>query len=238
MAVMGNLWLRRLRALAMLCGIVAAVIGGLVARPREAAAESKFPVPPITGHVTDTAFKLSTDERLSLDKKLDDYRKCSQHEIAVLLTDSLHGVTVDDAAYVTFNTWKVGRAKEDDGVLLVIAPNERQIRIETGKGVGGSLTDIETAHIIRDRIKPNLKEDRFFQAVDEATTAIGTALGGCAIAPAATASSPISNGTATTPKWKPPPSSSPPPSSAAAKERQQSVGQVIVLSTIVGPSRR
>ena len=147
-------------------------------------AAAMFVPPPITGHVTDTAGKLTRDERLALDKKLEDYRLCSLHEVAVLVTGSLEGEPVDDVAYKTFRAWKIGRKKEDDGVLLVIAPTERKLRIETGKGVGGVFTDVESARILADKVKPHLKDDATFTAIDEGTTAIGAALGGCAMSAA------------------------------------------------------
>lgn len=163
-----------------LVAFVAFVALLLFGRPAAAA----FVPPPITGHVTDTAGKLTRDERLALDKKLEDYRVCSLHEVAVLVTGSLDGETIEDVAYKTFRAWKVGRKKEDDGVLLVLAPTERKLRIEAGKGVGGALTDVQSARILADHVKPHLKVDATFAAIDEGTTAIGAALGGCAMSAA------------------------------------------------------
>jgi uncharacterized protein len=143
---------------------------------------TEYVPPPIAGHVTDAAGKLTSSEIAALDDKLAGYRKCSGNHIAVFFARSLEGNSVEDVAYITFNTWKIGEAKKDNGVLLVLAPNERKIRIETGKGVGGQLTDLESAHILRDVVGPNMKAERFFAAADQATTRIGSALGGCAIA--------------------------------------------------------
>jgi uncharacterized protein len=135
--------------------------------------------PPIAGHVTDAAQKLTPAQVASLDEKLADYRKCSGNHVAVFLAASLEGNTIEDVAYETFNTWKIGEAKKDSGVLLVLAPNERKVRIETGKGVGGSLTDIQSKDILREKVSPRMKADDFFGAADQGTTAIGAALGGC-----------------------------------------------------------
>lgn len=137
--------------------------------------------PPIQGHVTDEAGKLSASERTAIDKKLEDYRLCSTNEIAVLVAASLRDENIEDVAFATFNTWKVGLAGHDNGVLLVIAPSERRVRIETGKNVGGNLTDLESWNIIETQIGPRLKVDAVFSAIDAGTTAIGKALGGCAI---------------------------------------------------------
>lgn len=137
--------------------------------------------PPIAGHVTDAAQKLTPAQVKALDQKLADYRKCSGNHVAVFLAASLEGKTIEDVAYETFNTWKIGESKKDNGALLVLAPNERKVRIETGKGVGGNLTDIQSKDILREKVSPRLKKDDFFGAVDEGTTAIGAALGGCAM---------------------------------------------------------
>lgn len=203
--------------------IVALLLGSLLAA-RHAEA---FVPPAITGHVTDTAHALSESERLALDKKLEDYRLCSTNEVAVLITDSLQGGNVEDAAYTTFNTWKVGKAGADNGVLLVIAPTERQIRIETGKGVGGQLTDVESFHIIRDAIKPELKANHTFSAVDQGTNAIGSALGGCTMAPA--------DQTVSTTTQRPKPAAPlPSPSSTTTKHEEPSSGLFPLLAVVFG----
>ncbi len=146
--------------------------------------------PPIAGHVTDSAQKLTPAQIASLDQKLADYRKCSGNHVAVFLAASLEGKTIEDVAYETFNVWKIGEAKKDSGVLLVLAPNERKVRIETGKGVGGSLTDIQSKDILREKVSPRMKADDFFGAADQGTSAIGAALGGCTMHAAVTASPP------------------------------------------------
>lgn len=143
-----------------------------------------FVAPPIQGHVTDTAGRLTSSERLALDAKLDAYRKCSDHEVAVLVTGSLGGESIEDVAYATFDAWHLGRRGADDGVLLLLAPTERKTRIETGKGVGGALTDVQSSRILREKVNPHLAKGEFFAAIDDGTQAVGDALGGCAMSPA------------------------------------------------------
>lgn len=151
-----------------------------------------FTPPPIAGHVTDTAGKLSAAERAYLNDKLDRYRRESGNEIAVFLTGSLEGESIEDVAYTTFNTWQIGKKDKDNGVLLVIAPNERKTRIETGRGVGGDLTDLQSSDILRNEVSPRLKRDDFRGAIDAGTTAIMAALGGSSDVPKA-APRPIGN---------------------------------------------
>src|SRR6185295_8192871 len=78
----------------------------------------------------------------------------------------------EGVAYTAFNTWKVGSAKGDDGVLLVVAPTERKLRIETGKGVGGALTDVQSSRINRETIGPLMNEGKVYEAVNKGTDAI------------------------------------------------------------------
>jgi uncharacterized protein len=135
-----------------------------------------FTPPPIDGHVTDTAGRLSPTDRAFLNARLAQLNEKTGHEIAVLVVGSLGGETIDDVAYTTFNTWKVGKAGRDNGVLLVIAPAERRVRIETGKGVGGALTDLQSNEIIRQHIAPKLRQNDFRGAIADGTDAIAAAL--------------------------------------------------------------
>lgn len=141
-----------------------------------ARALAAFTPPPLTGHVVDTAGKLSAAEIGRLDQKLAAIRQQTGFEIVAFVAGSLEGETIEDVAYRTFNTWQIGRERLDNGVLLVIAPAERRIRIETGKGVGGALTDLESNDIIRQQITPLLQQDRFYEAIDRGSAAIAGAL--------------------------------------------------------------
>jgi uncharacterized protein len=144
---------------------------GLV--PRDALAY----VPPAPeGAVTDTSGRLSAADDRALEAHLAAYRARTTNELAVLMVGSLGNESVDDIAYTTFNTWGVGKKGADNGVLLVIAPNERKMRIETGKGVGDRLTDLESSHILREQVGPLLKQERFREAILSGLTAIETAL--------------------------------------------------------------
>ena len=147
--------------------------------PRSALA---FNPPAIEGHVTDTAGKLTIAEDAELEAELAAVEAETGNEIAVLLCGSLEGETIEDVAYATFNAWKLGKQGVDNGVLLVIAPNERRVRIETGKGVGGALTDLQSSEIIRTEIGPRLKQDLFKEAIAAGTGAIAKALQGGGVA--------------------------------------------------------
>src|SRR3954470_683655 len=103
-----------------------------------------FTPPPLEGQVTDTAGRLSPDDREALETKLERIRRETGHEIVVFVAGDTGGEPIENVAYDTFNQWKVGQKKFDNGVLLVVVPSERRVRIETGKGVGGALTDLQS----------------------------------------------------------------------------------------------
>jgi uncharacterized protein len=135
-----------------------------------------FVPPPIQGHVTDTAAELTAAERRTLEDQLEAVRRSNGNEIAVFILPSLGGETIEEVAYATFNAWKIGQKGVDNGVLLVIAPAERRVRIEVGKGAEGALTDVEAAHIIEQRIAPQLKQGHFKDAIEAGCDGIDRAL--------------------------------------------------------------
>jgi len=137
---------------------------------------AKYVPPPLVGHVVDVPGLLSAGEHAALDAKLDQARKSHGPAVVVLVVGPLEGTPIDDVAYEAFNTWGVGAGGKDDGVLLVVAPSDRKIRIETGKGVGGALTDVQSSHINRDIIGPRLAKGDTYGALDRGTDAILEAL--------------------------------------------------------------
>lgn len=133
-------------------------------------------VPPaLTGHVVDTSGKLSREDIDAIDVALAKEQSRRGVEIVVLVVDTLGADALEDVAYDAFNGWGVGRSGRDNGVLLVIAAKERRVRIETGKGVGGALTDLRSSDIIQG-MAPLLAEDRYREAIDLGTKAIADAV--------------------------------------------------------------
>ncbi|PRQ03367.1 hypothetical protein ENSA5_16750 [Enhygromyxa salina] len=132
------------------------------------------------GHVNDLAKVLDPGEAQSLEAELSQVRRDHGYDLAVLILPSLDGEPIEDVAYDTFNTWGVGDASRDDGVLLVLAVAEQRVRIETGEGVGGELTDLESGRIIREQIKPLVVAGRWYEATSVGTRAITETLTGTA----------------------------------------------------------
>ena len=129
--------------------------------------------PPLAGHVVDEAGALTEPQKRKLDKKLDHARQTSGFAVVVYILPRLpDGMSIEDVGYTAGNTWGVGSKKGDDGVILLAALEERKLRIETGKGVGGALTDVQSSHINREVIGPLMKQDRVYDALNAGVDAI------------------------------------------------------------------
>ncbi|NUP09093.1 MAG: TPM domain-containing protein [Polyangiaceae bacterium] len=159
---------------AALIALVAVCLATFAGVPSAAAA--RYTPPPLTGHVVDATNTLSAEQIAALDRKLTAFREQRGFAVVAFVVPTLDGLPIEDVAYDTFNTWGVGAQDKDNGVLLVIAPNERRVRIETGKGVGGELTDLESAEILRTYVSPAMRRGDLFAAVDGGTDAIAKAL--------------------------------------------------------------
>ena len=106
-----------------------------------------------------------------------DYQERSGHQIAVAVIDTTGDESLEDYTIDLAREWGVGREDEDDGVLLLIAVEDRRLRIEVGRGVEDELTDLESGRIIREQIRPRLQAGDFGGAVELGTEAIRRALG-------------------------------------------------------------
>ena len=118
-------------------------------------------VPPLTGRVVDQTGTLSSGDidRLTQTLKNLELRKGSQ--VAVLIVPTTQPETIEQFSIRVAETWKIGRKKIDDGALLVIAKNDRHLRIEVGYGLEGALTDVTTKRIIDEDITPKFKAGDF-----------------------------------------------------------------------------
>ena len=110
--------------------------------------------PPLTGRVVDQADLLSQDAERALDARLRALEETTGRQMVVATLSDLQGYPIEDYGYQLGRTWGIGDAKRDDGVLLIIAPNERRVRIEVGYGLEPVLTDSLSSVIIQTRILP------------------------------------------------------------------------------------
>ncbi len=114
-------------------------------------------VPPLTGRVVDLAHVLPADVAASLTSDLDAHETKTSNQVAVLVLPSLEGEPIESFAHRVATTWKLGQKGTDNGVLLLVALRERKVRIEVGYGLEGTLTDLRSAHIIRNEIVPRFR---------------------------------------------------------------------------------
>ncbi len=127
-------------------------------------------------YIKDTASVLNNTELSSLNSKLKQISKNTKNEIGVLIIPSLEGEDIVSVSQQVFDKWKIGKAGLDNGVLLLIATNDRKMRIATGSGVGGDLPDIKAKHIQDEVIGPKLKNKDYFGAISSGIDAISSTL--------------------------------------------------------------
>jgi uncharacterized protein len=119
--------------------------------------------------VNDFAGVLSVDQKSILEEKLSLFNASTTNEIAVVTVKSLEGDYIEHYAVELFKAWGIGTKKNNNGVLLLIAVDDRKMRIEVGYGLEGSLTDSVSAQIIRDDLTPAFKQNQFYQGINQAT---------------------------------------------------------------------
>jgi len=132
---------------------LAMTISLLLAAP---AAAQTFPE--LTGRVVDQADLLSPQQEVDLTAKSEALENQTGRQFVVATVNSLENRTIEDYGYRLGRHWGIGREKEDDGVILLVAPNEKKVRIETGYGAEGFLPDILAGRIIRDDILPRFRD--------------------------------------------------------------------------------
>ncbi len=114
-------------------------------------------VPPLTGRIVDLAHVLPNSTTESLTAQLATHETQSSNQVAVLIVPSLEGEPLEEFSHRVATSWKLGQKGSDNGVLLLVAMKERKVRIEVGYGLEGVLTDIRSAHIIRNEIVPRFR---------------------------------------------------------------------------------
>ena len=128
--------------------------------------------PDYNSFVNDYVGVIDSNSKIQIEQLCIDVEKNTGAEIAVAVIDSLQGITIEEYAVKLFEKWGIGKAKEDNGVLLLIAIQDRKLRIEVGYGLEGAITDIEAGDIIDDVIVPRFKEGNYSLGIYEGIAAI------------------------------------------------------------------
>ncbi len=135
-----------------------------------------FAIPDARGYVNDTEGILENVE--SLEKKISDFEKETGIEIAILTTPNFEDTYIEDYAVKVFEKWKIGKADEDNGVLILVSKEQRQSKIEVGYGLEGTLTDGLTGRIQDVSMIPAFKQENFSVGVEGGVDAIIDVLSG------------------------------------------------------------
>jgi uncharacterized protein len=141
-----------------LCAALAAIaFAVLLAVP--ALAQPQFPE--LTGRIVDNAGLLTADDRSAIEAELAAIEAKSSDQVVVVTLPGLQGYEIDDYGYQLGRKWGIGQKGKDNGILLIVAPNERKVRIEAGRGLEAYMTDAMSRIIIENAILPKFRRGDF-----------------------------------------------------------------------------
>ena len=129
-------------------------------------AHALITVPPLQGHLTDLTKTLSAEQGQAIEQLLTTFENRKGTQIAILILPSTGPEPIELFSIRVAEKWKIGRKRQDDGVILVIAKADRAARIEAGYGLEGVLTDLHSQRIISDIILPHFKQDDFYGGIN------------------------------------------------------------------------
>ena len=146
--------------------LLRASVAGLLALSLASLAAFALDFPPLTGRVVDQANVLSPLVRSDVAAQSKELEDKSGIQLVVATVPSLQGSDIETYANQLFRAWQLGQAQKNNGVLLLVAPNERKLRIEVGYGLEGTLTDALASTIVSGAIVPHLKRGDFSGGVE------------------------------------------------------------------------
>jgi uncharacterized protein len=171
----GGLCRRALRAVAVLAAAGSmAFAPGLPAQTPATGGDVPLAIPALSAHVTDLAQTLSSAERQALEAKLADWEARTTHQLAVLIVPTTRPETIEGYSIRVAEKWRLGQKGKDNGVLLLVAKEDRKLRIEVGYGLEGVLTDATSRRIIAESIAPLFREGKYAAGIDAGTNRIIT----------------------------------------------------------------
>ncbi len=130
-----------------------------------------YPDKPV-GFVNDYVGILDAGQKQRLESKLSTYRDTTSNVIVIATLESLQGSSIEEVATSMFSDWRMWEGDRRNGVLILIVPSERRIRIEVGYGLEGAIPDILAGRVINNIIQPAFREGRFYDGLDRATSAL------------------------------------------------------------------
>lgn len=127
--------------------------------------EAGVVVPRLTGPVVDQARLFRNQDIPGIEKWLEDIKARGKVQIQVVTLESLQGITIEEFSIQIADQWKIGGAKTDNGLIFVVAPKERKVRLEVGQGLEGVLPDIFAKRIVSDVIAPYFRKGEYEQGI-------------------------------------------------------------------------
>lgn len=141
-------------------------------------ASAQIAVPPLAGRVTDQTATLTAEQKATLEQTLQAFEARKGSQIAVLIVPTSAPETIEQYALRVAEKWKLGRKKVDDGAILLVAKNDRALRIEVGYGLEGALTDATSKRIISEIIMPRFKQGDYYGGITAGVDRMMRALDG------------------------------------------------------------
>ena len=129
-------------------------------------------IPPLANHITDLTQTLNAEQSEQLSQKLAAFEQQKGSQIAVLIVPSTQPEDIAQYSIRVVEAWKIGREKQDDGVLILVAKSDRKMRIEVGYGLEGAIPDLTAKRIITEVMSPSFKQDDFYGGINNAIDVI------------------------------------------------------------------
>lgn len=153
------------------CGLFLAVFGQM---PVAAA----VPVPPLTSPVIDTTGTLAAADIVLLERQALALQRSSGSQLQILMLSSTGSQSIEDYAQRVFEEWRLGRKDVDDGLLLLVAKDDRKVRIHTGTGLETVITDVTAARLIQEYLVPKFRRGDYAGGLGDATLVIASLMNG------------------------------------------------------------
>ncbi|QDX82904.1 hypothetical protein B9N43_08745 [Denitratisoma sp. DHT3] len=168
-----------------LCWLLLAVLGWNVAAAESGAEAGLQPLPPLQARVTDLTGTLAAEQKASLEAALAAIEQAKGAQVGILLLPSTRPEAIEQFGIRLAEAWKLGRKGIDDGVILIVAKDDRRVRLEVGYGLEGALNDATAKRIVSETIVPRFKADDYYGGLAAGVAAVGAVIDGEALPPPA-----------------------------------------------------
>ncbi|MEQ6916329.1 TPM domain-containing protein [Halomonas aquatica] len=158
--------------------LLALLLSGTLGLQAQDLQAQQLDFPELTGRVVDQADLLDRATESRLSEQLAAHEEATTEQLVVATLPDLQGVTIEEYGYQLGRHWGIGQEEEDNGALLIVAPNERKVRIEVGYGLEGRLTDAQSSVIINRILTPAFREGDYTRGITEGVEAMIRVLGG------------------------------------------------------------